>query len=225
LLPPQGKADSSSALTCIVGMTKVCDRRLNHLMRTLAVALVFLLITASLPAQQSKKTLAAGTIANNVYRNPDLGFTYKIILGWVDRTDQNRPDTDSSSNGQVLLAVFEHPPEVKSEGINSAVVIAAEPLSSFAQVKTAADYFEPLTEATTSQGFKAVNEPYETTVGSKSLVRGDFSRESGKTTMYQSSLVMLSKGYAVSFTFIGGSEDEVDQLIGRLIFAPAPTKR
>jgi hypothetical protein len=191
-------------------------------MQTLAVAFLLLFIPASLPAQ---KALAAGAIANSVYRNPDLGFTYKIILGWVDRTDQNRSVADNSSTGQVLLSTFEHPPEAKGEGINSAVVIAAEPLSSFPGIKTAADYFDPLTEATTSQGFKVVNEPYETTVGSKSLVRSDFKKESGKLTMYQSSLVMLSKGYAVSFTFIGGTEDEVEQLISKLNFSLPPVKR
>ena len=43
--------------------------------------------------------------------------------------------------------------------------------------------------------------------------------------MYQSSLVMLSKGYAISFTFIGGSEDEVEQLIEQLTFAAANPKK
>jgi hypothetical protein len=35
---------------------------------------------------------------------------------------------------------------------------------------------------------------------------------------------MIEKGYIISFTFVGGSEDEIDQLIGQLIFtrtAPA----
>jgi hypothetical protein len=39
---------------------------------------------------------------------------------------------------------------------------------------------------------------------------------------------MLEKGYIVSFTFIGGSEDEVDGLVENLSFArkepPAPRK-
>jgi hypothetical protein len=195
-------------------------------MRTLAVAIILLFISSPVPAQQpAKKTLAVGTIANSIYRNPDLGFTYKIILGWVDRTDQSQPEAGSSSSGQVLLSVFEHPPEVKSESINSAVVIAAENLVSFPQVKTSADYFEPLTAAVTAQGFKVVNEPYDATVGTKSLVRSDFSKELGKATMYQSSLVILNKGYAVSFTFIGGSEEEVKKLISGLSFATAPGKR
>ena len=48
------------------------------------------------------------------------------------------------------------------------------------------------------------------------LVRGDFSKPLGNLTMHQSTLVMIEKGYVVSFTFIGGSEDEVDDLVERL---------
>jgi hypothetical protein len=195
-------------------------------MRILAVVVVLLASSSSLLAQQSaKKPLALGAATDNIYRNFQLGFKYTIIVGWVDRTNENRADTDSSSGGQVLLTVFEHPPEVKGENINSAVLIAAESLSSFPGVKTAADYFEPLTEAATAKGFKVVNEPYQTTLGAKSLVRSDFSKEIGKVTMYQSSLVMLSQGYAISFTFIGGSEDEVERLFSRLSFAPTGNPR
>src|SRR5260221_2746351 len=172
-------------------------------MRILAVAIICLSSYTLLFAQESSKTsskplrtpapLAAGSITDNAYRNPELGISYKILLGWVDRTAQNKGESDNST-GQDLLSVFEHPPEVKGEGINSAVIIAAENLSAYPGVKTAADYFDPLSEATTSQGFKVVNEPYATNVGTKSLVRSDFSKEVGKLTMYQSSLVMLSKG-------------------------------
>lgn len=196
-------------------------------MRTLVVAIVCLFSSSSLFAQQTLKKpktpvpLSAGVVAGNVYRNPELGISYKILLGWVDRTSQNQGEPDKPSGGQVLLAIFERPPEVQGDSINSAVIIAAESLSTYPRVKTAADYFEPLIEATTSQGFKVVNEPYATTVGTKPLVRSDCSKEIGKLTMYQSSLVMLSKGYAVSFIFIGGSEDEVEQLIERLSFAAA----
>jgi hypothetical protein len=37
--------------------------------------------------------------------------------------------------------------------------------------------------------------------------------------MRQSTLVILARGYALSFTFIGGTEDEVEQLISGLSFA------
>ncbi len=116
------------------------------------------------------------------------------------------------------------------ETINSAVVIAAESLAGYHGVKTAADYFGPITELAEQRGFKAVSEPYAVLIGSKQLVRGDFSKERGKLTMWQSSLVMIDKGYIVSFTFVGGSEDEIEELIGNLNFAarlsrpPAPAK-
>jgi hypothetical protein len=128
-------------------------------------------------------------------------------------------DPVDPSKSSELLAVFERPPEATGNTINSAVVIAIEKLSSFSGLKTAANYFGPVSELAAARGFKVVNEPYEFSVGAKALVRGDFSKERGSLTMYQTSLVTLEKGYAVSFTFIGGSEDEVGQLIERLTFA------
>jgi hypothetical protein len=34
---------------------------------------------------------------------------------------------------------------------------------------------------------------------------------------------MIEKGYVVSFTFIGGSEDEVDEVVGYLSFDRRPS--
>jgi hypothetical protein len=160
-----------------------------------------------------------GSVVDGVYRNPSFGFTYKIPFGWVERTDQVQEDSSDPAKTLVLLSVFERPPEATGDTINSAVVIAAEKISSYSGLKTAADYFGPLTELATAKGFKVDNEPYEFSVGAMQLVRGDFSNPRGSLTMHQTSLVMLEKGYAVSFTFIGGSEDEVDQLIEKLSFA------
>jgi hypothetical protein len=160
-----------------------------------------------------------GSISNGVYRNPFFGISYKIPFGWVERTAQMREDSNEPHNGQALLAVFERPPEATGNSINSAVVIAAETVSSYPSLKTAADYFIPLTEVTTAKGFKVVNEPYDFSRGSNQLVRGDFSKELGTLTMHQASLVTLKKGYVVSFTFIGGSDDEVEELMQRLSFA------
>ena len=105
--------------------------------------------------------------------------------------------------------------------INSAMLIAAEPL--FAGMKTAAEYFESLSALTIAKGFQADEEPHEFSVGTRKLVRGDFSKPRGTLTMHQTSLVTLEKGYAVSFTFIGGSEDEVNELIEKLSFAAKKT--
>jgi hypothetical protein len=165
--------------------------------------------------------IAAGAITDGLYRNPSFNFSYKPPYGWVDRTDRMRDDSDDPSKGLVLLAVFERPPEASGTTINSAVLIAAESASSYSGLKTAADYFGPLEEVTAAKGFKALNDPYEFSVGTKQLARADFSKEIGQSTAHQTSLVMLQKGYVVSFTFIGESEDEVEKLLEGLSFGAA----
>jgi len=155
------------------------------------------------------------------YRNADFGFSYHTPYGWVDRTKDMQPEANDPAKSQLLLAVFERPPEVSGDTVNSAVIITAESATSYPGLRTAADYMGPLTELTTGKGFKVTHEPYEFAVGGKQLVRGDFAKDLGKLTMYQSSLVLLHKGSVVTFTFIGGSEDEVEELIEKLAFPPA----
>ena len=137
-------------------------------------------------------------IVNGLYRNAAFGFSYKLPYGWVERTAEMRDDDSGSkpadsAQSQVLLAIFERPPEVTGETINSAVVIAAESVKSYPGLKTAADYLGSLEEITKAKGFKVTNEPYEFMVGTRKLAREDFSKELGKLAMQQSSLVMMQR--------------------------------
>jgi hypothetical protein len=166
-------------------------------------------------APQAMSSPSPGAIADGVYRNPSFGFSYKLPYGWVDRTADMQDDTVSQS--RVLMAIFERPPQASGDTINSAVVIAAEPLP--AGIKTASEYFDSLAELAKAKGFLTEEEAHEFSVGVTRLVRGDFSRARGTLTIRQASLVLLQKGYAVSFTFIGGTADEVNELIERLSFA------
>jgi len=162
-----------------------------------------------------------GSVTSGVYRNPTFDFGYKLPAGWVDRTDRMQ-DVSEEGKSVVLLALFEHPPEAASEtGANPAIVIAAEKATAYPGLKTAADYFEPLTAASTAQGFKVVNEPYIYTRGETNLARSDFRKEAGKSSLNQSSLVLIRKGWIVSFTFIDTNEDAVEELIEKLSFAGA----
>jgi hypothetical protein len=184
--------------------------------------------TQHVPAAQ-----VCGPVADGLLRCPRFGFTYKTTFGWVDRTDDMASDTDDvkSESGEppksraggagkpeTLLAVFERPPGAPGDSINSAVVIVAESLADYHGINSAADYFGPISELAEQRGFKVENEPQPFQVGTKQLVRGDFSKERGKLTMWQSSLVMIEKGYIVSFAFVGGSEEEVESLIRNLDF-------
>jgi hypothetical protein len=187
-----------------------------------------------------------GQVAEGVVRCPRFGFTFTTTFGWVDRTDEmqsegetEKPEAEKAESGaagtpqgsksETLLAVFERPPAAPGDTINSAVVIVAESLADYHGIKTAADYFGPITELAEQRGFKVENAPHAFSVGTKQLIRGDFSKERGKLTMWQSSLVMIEKGYIVSFTFVGGSEEEVESLIQNLSFGarlsgPPPDK-
>jgi hypothetical protein len=207
-----------------------------RIMRVLcAVILAVLIPAAAAPAQQTHESssrprpkssvTAAGAIRDGVYHNPAYGFSYKLPFGWVDRTEDMQPDTNDPTSGQVLLAFFEHPPEVTAQTINSAIVIATEPVAAYHGLKTAADYFGPLDEVTSAKGFQAQGDPYEFSLGSKRLVRGDFSKQKDRLAMLQTSLVMLEKGQIVSFTFIASTDDAMDDLVQRLSFSRASSPR
>lgn len=167
----------------------------------------------------------AGAVTDDVYRNATYSFSYKIPFGWVERTDEMQNEGADDTKSRVLLAIFERPPAAPGDTVNSAVVIAAEKATNYPGLKSAADYFGPLEELVGAKGFKVVSGPDEFAVGTKKLVRGDFAKDmpgvnKDRLSMQQSTLVELERGYIVSFTFIAGDEDEVEELIGNLSFAP-----
>ena len=169
-----------------------------------------------------------------VYRNPAFGFACKIPAGWVLRTaemnarddegakaDGSQTTTDSGKAGRVLLAAFSRPPEARAEDVNGSILIAAESATSYPGLKDAAQYFGPVTEVAKAQGFEMDDEPYEFVVGTKTVARGDFQKDVGSRVMRQSTLVMLARGYVISFTFIAATEDEVEQLLHGVSFGAA----
>jgi hypothetical protein len=199
--------------------------------------------TSSVPhAQKAVPPTAAsrdaGLVVNGVYRNPSFGFTCKIPPTWVLRTDEmNAPDEEATTHtaksatnadttraGRVLLAAFSRPPEARGEDVNSSILIAAESVAAYPGLKDAAQYFGPVSEVAKAQGFEIDGEPYEFAVGTKTVVRADFQKDVGTRVMRQSTLVVLARGAALSFTFIGGTEDEVEELIGSLSFTAAAQK-
>ena len=181
----------------------------------------------------TNSALDGGDVNGGVYRNKTLGLSCKIPAAWVLRTEElNAQDvaedgSDSAtqaktdSAGRVLLAAFSRPPEARAEDVNSSIVIAAESVATYPGLKEAAQYFGPLSEVAKAQGFTQLEEPYEFAVGTRTLARGDFQKDVGSRVMRQSTLVMLARGWAVSITFIGGTENEVEGLLAGLSFVVA----
>ena len=194
-------------------------------------------------AQRSKRATRpsgaeCGPLNGQVLRCPELGFNYTVPFGWVDRTSDMQQDAEAESSVEAgsaasprpekprtLLAAFERPPGAPGETVNSAVVIAAESLKDYHGIKTAADYFGPVTELAEHRGFKGESGPYEFTSGARRMVRADYSKQRGKLEMWQSTLVVIEKGEIVSFTFVGGRQDELDELVGNLKFAAGATPK
>ena len=196
------------------------------------------------PAKKSAAPIAPGidpgTVTSGVYHNQTLALSCKIPSGWVLRTDEMndrrendrgdeevgknkadsaQPPANPASSGRVLLAAFSRPPEARAEDVNSSILIAAESIASYPGLKDAAQYFGPLSEVAKAQGFTEDEEPYESAVGTKTLVRADFHKDIGSRVMHQSTLARLAHGYAISITLIAGTEDEIEELIDGLTFS------
>ena len=188
-----------------------------------------LVLSLTLPGQAQHKTAPIAPPAKSakptedpqLYRNPTFGFRFQIPYGWVDRTKEMQ-EGNEARKAEVLLAIFERPPQATGDTINSAFVIASESIASYPGLKKAEDYLGPLTELATSKGLKAEGEPYALEVESRQLLRADFVKPiNDKLTMRQCTLVLLAKGQIVSFTFIAGTEDELDDLMDGLHFVAA----
>jgi hypothetical protein len=198
-----------------------------------AILILFLGLSLTAESQTRQKPPAKPAEDAQLYRNTTFAFHFQIPYGWVDRTKDMREqeatdksdEKDKASNlgkGEVLLAVFERPPEATGETINSAVVIAAENAAAYPGLKKAEDYLGPLVELTTSKGFRAEGDPSFIEIDARHLVRAEFTKPlNDKLTMRQATLVLLTHGQVVSFTFIAGSEDELADLIGGLHFGLA----
>jgi len=194
-----------------------------------------LLIVGASAGQNTRAKVSlpeCGPLSGQVLRCAKVGFTYKVPFGWVDRTQQmqesasaaaansenNGGQANAGRTGKTLLASFERPPGASGSDVNSAIIIAVEETSAYPQVKTAADYLGPLSEIAEQRGFKMDGDPYPFSVGARQVVRGDFTGGDEKRPIRQASLVLLERGYILSFTFLAGSDDEIDSLIENLTF-------
>src|SRR5258708_39062710 len=201
----------------------------------IAIIALGLTFTAQTQRKTTPTPLPKPTAPHNedpqLYRNPTYGFRYQIPYGWVDRTNAMQKENDAGK-GELLLAIFERPPQAIGDTINSAVVIASESTASYPGLTKAEDYLAPLTDLATSKGLKPEGEPYPLEVESRHLLRADFTKllsvkatsvktTNDKLTMRHCTLVLLAKGHIVSFTFIAGKEDELDDLMDGLHFVAA----
>lgn len=206
----------------------ICKLTFAPMKHHAALAAILMVALAARFEAQQKPSAPAPTAKpgpdSQLYRSSAFGFRYKIPYGWVDRTKEMQAENESTKGG-VLLAVFQRPPQAAGDTINSAVVIATEDTISHPELKTADDYLGLLNEITEAKGFKPAGDPADITIDGHALLRADYTKAMNeKLTMYQTTLVMLEKGQIVLFTFIAGSDDEINDLMESLSFSPAAAR-
>ena len=192
----------------------------------LLVATLSLGQTAPTSKSAAKAPLDPGTYddSTHLYRNRTLALTLKVPYGWVDRTKSMNADASDPAQGTVLLAAFERPPEAAAADLNPTLLIAAEPVASYPGLKTAEDYYAPLKEVATAKGLEPAGDPYDFVVGSRKLLRADFTLKTDRATTYQVTLVLVTRGSIVSVTAIAATANDASQLLSGLNFTSLTTR-
>ena len=144
---------------------------------------------------------------------PVFGFSYKLPFGWVDRTRQMQDDSADASKSLLLLAILKASGGA-GETINSAVVIAAERPSAYSGMKTAADEFGQI-GTHHSQRFPGKRPAHDFHSG-PAIWCAAISANRAAPSPCARAPWSCWKRVTVSFTFIGGSEDEISELIEKL---------
>ena len=183
-------------------------------------------------------SIDAGSVSKQRLPQCHLRFTCKIPAGWVLRTDEmNARDPDDETRDaarsidSTTTVAFSSPPsrahpKLTAKTSNSSILIAAESAASYPGLKDAAQYFGPISEKSPKpRDSKWSMNPTNLPWARKPWSARDFQKDVGSRVMRQSTLVLLAHGYALSFTFIGGTEDEVEDLVQMLSSLRAKSAR
>ncbi len=213
-----------------------------ELMRYLLVALILTIAAAAYgqtapvppgkPSTVSKPTRKGtparpdeGGVAGGVYTEKFFNLSCTIPQGWLVKTASMRESLPADENSVLLLSAFAKDAPAPRE-VNSSLTITAESLAAYPEVKTAADYFDSLTELVRSKGFTVLNEPAEIEVGGITFVRGDFQKDQADGSTYQATMVAIRNGYILAVTAISGKDEDLTPLLNRVrVFAPPTLKK
>jgi hypothetical protein len=201
-------------------------------MRTLAIALFLGAVALGqgpqrAPSKQSvppRKTPAGtpkaapvldpdeGSVSNDTYTNRFFGFEYTFPdhLDVQDQADFMGGQLDQSSRSFVLLAAFGPAPDGSgAEG----VVLLADNAAGYPGLADAAAYLDKVTRpAAEKQRFELVTPARPVDLAGQKFFRIDFRRDE----VLQSSIFTLRRGYALGFTLVAHSPEQLQRLLDSL---------
>lgn len=166
-----------------------------------------------------------GSVTDGTYTEKFFNLSCAVPSGWVVKTASMREGLAGQETSILLLSTFAKESPAAGE-VNPSLTITAESLSAYPEVKTAADYFEALSQVVTGKGFAVLNEPAEIEIGGVTFLRGDFQKEQNGITTYQASMIAIRKDYILAITAISGNEEELTPLLNRIhVFAPPSLRK
>ena len=121
----------------------------------------------------------------------------------------------------VLLSAFARPPQT-GNGVDPAVLLAAEAPGEASGADTPLEYLVAVKEAAGRSGMELAEPPRAIRADAQVVWRADFTSEPGSALpRYQVTEVLLRRGYFVSYTVLVTAQPEAEDLLARLRLLPA----
>jgi hypothetical protein len=193
--------------------------------RALLLITTLLLLCFSAHAQSAPDD---GEITKGDYLNFFFNFAYTPPKDWVihdeavkkrihERAQEEAARTNSLpqlKQTYALLLISRYPRPTAEIMVNATIIVAAEKITHLPGQPTAKDYLLSLRAPKAQRGVRAVREellPFR--VGDLEFLRDDYSGEIAGITIREALFVSVKKGYALIFSFTGGDEKSVEEMV------------
>jgi len=199
------------------------------------VSIVFLsVLLLCVVASAQSLTPDSGSVNNGVYSNTYFGFSYTYPKDWVvhgdatnqriielgrERATDTKALSEPSANVLIkhvhqLLTVFQYALGTPGVSNNAAVQIIAEDVRHAPAITDGRVYLLNMQELLTKMGCQMVQkEPAEMIVSGRQFFRQDFRTPVKDIYVQQVMIVYVTKGYALSFGFTVGPDQNIEDLV------------
>ena len=188
-------------------------------MKRIPTLLATVLLLAGVPALAQQPPAVAppdlrpdtGVIAGDVYTNNFFGFSYRVPAQWTGKAVQR------SQPGQRFYQLLSALPATTGASIQY-MGIQAEDISGASITKTATQFIQSSPLATPNSAYESLGPIKDIEIGGHHFARADYrtrpAADDGGLTMFQTQLVTVVHGYAVTLSFTTDNQAALDQLAG-----------
>ena len=207
----------SHSSSCWIGQGLLGGKTLNRLRASVAVAAALTaMLMPSCDALAQSSHPDNGVVNGRRYLNGYFGFSYRFPEGW-----KGHAVTRSASLNQAALsatrfyALFAANPLVPGAGETRYISIQADDLSHNPSVRTGKDFLAVSLPSLVGQaGAYDPLRQQRVNYAGKTFYRQDLQSKRGAgSPLYQTQLVTVEHGYALTFSFIASNQDDLEELV------------